>query len=52
MHNFVDLHRVVLADAHEYELWKTPWADSAMFMITGKFILKMDRKSFTDALPM
>ena len=32
-------------------LWKTPSADSALPTISGKFILKMGRKSFTDAPP-
>jgi hypothetical protein len=27
-------------------LWKTPWADSAMSMIAGKFILKMGQEEF------
>src|SRR5437762_14336553 len=30
-------------------LWKTPSAGNAIFTISGKFILKMGRKSFTDA---
>jgi len=33
-------------------LWKTPSAGSAISTIPGKFILKMGRKSFTDAPPM
>src|SRR4051794_1830060 len=33
-------------------LWKTPSAGSAMSTISGKFISKMGRKSFTDAPPM
>jgi hypothetical protein len=59
--DFVGLHRVGLADAHEDEVVedafgpvcvRTRTGGSARSAISGKFILKMGRKSFTDAPPM
>jgi hypothetical protein len=46
------VHRVGFADAHEDEVVETPSAGCAMSTISGKFIIKMGRKSFTDAPPM
>ena len=57
--DFVGLQRVGLADAHEDEVVEDAFGPacrqaggSAMSTISGKFILKMGRKSFADAPPM
>ena len=41
-----------LGDAHRDEVLKDAFRRSAMSLISGKFILKIGRKSFTDAPPM
>ena len=55
VHNLIRLHRIGLLDAYENKVVKDTFSRESgisMSTISGKFILKIGRKSFTEALPM